>query len=123
MLGPSGELLGRPAQTAPRPWPAQPRSPRLRHFPGQLNRSVTLRCYRSGVRFHRRNETPIVSSDSRRQFLKTGLAAAAAMAVPASIREALAIPAHNVTGTLRDVEHIVVLMQENRSFDHYFGTL
>jgi phospholipase C len=64
-----------------------------------------------------------VTSDSRRQFLKTGLAAAAAMAMPASIRQAMAIPAHNATGTLRDVEHIVVLMQENRSFDHYFGTL
>ncbi|HEY9345816.1 MAG TPA: phospholipase C, phosphocholine-specific, partial [Inquilinus sp.] len=64
-----------------------------------------------------------MTSDSRRQFLKTGLAAAAAMAVPASIRQAMAIPAHNATGTLRDVEHIVVLMQENRSFDHYFGTL
>lgn len=27
------------------------------------------------------------------------------------------------TGTIMDVEHIVILMQENRSFDHYFGTL
>ena len=26
-------------------------------------------------------------------------------------------------GTLQDVEHVVILMQENRSFDHYFGTL
>ena len=26
-------------------------------------------------------------------------------------------------GTIMDVEHIVILMQENRSFDHYFGTL
>jgi phospholipase C len=26
-------------------------------------------------------------------------------------------------GSIKDVEHIVVLMQENRSFDHYFGTL
>src|SRR5580692_3908593 len=25
--------------------------------------------------------------------------------------------------SLGDVEHIVILMQENRSFDHYFGTL
>jgi len=28
-----------------------------------------------------------------------------------------------LTGTIDDVQHIVVLMQENRSFDHYFGTL
>jgi phospholipase C len=41
----------------------------------------------------------------------------------ASIRRALAIPAHHRTGTIADVEHIVFLMQENRSFDHYFGTL
>ena len=27
------------------------------------------------------------------------------------------------SGTLMDVEHIVILMQENRSFDHYFGTM
>ncbi len=27
------------------------------------------------------------------------------------------------TGTLTDAQHVVILMQENRSFDHYFGTL
>ena len=27
------------------------------------------------------------------------------------------------TGSLSDIEHIVLLMQENRSFDHYFGTM
>ena len=42
---------------------------------------------------------------------------------PPSIRKALAIPAHYRTGTLQDVEHIVILMQKNRSFDHYFGTM
>ena len=26
-------------------------------------------------------------------------------------------------GSIQDVKHVVVLMQENRSFDHYFGTL
>jgi phospholipase C len=26
-------------------------------------------------------------------------------------------------GSLSDIEHVIVLMQENRSFDHYFGTL
>lgn len=26
-------------------------------------------------------------------------------------------------GTLKDIKHVVILMQENRSFDHYFGTL
>ena len=28
-----------------------------------------------------------------------------------------------LTGTLRDVQHVVIFVQENRSFDHYFGTL
>lgn len=45
------------------------------------------------------------------------------MSLPAVIQEALAIPAARRTGTIRDVEHVVILMQENRSFDHYFGTL
>jgi phospholipase C len=59
----------------------------------------------------------------RRKFLKTVGAGAAAAAFPSSIQRALAIPAHQRTGTIADVEHIVFLMQENRSFDHYFGTL
>ena len=25
--------------------------------------------------------------------------------------------------SLSDIQHVVILMQENRSFDHYFGTL
>jgi phospholipase C len=40
-----------------------------------------------------------------------------------SIARAASIPANRRLGTLADVEHIVVLMQENRSFDHYFGTM
>lgn len=65
--------------------------------------------------------------NSRRNFLKNfaaGSGAAAALAAfPPSIRRALAIPANNATGTINDVEHVVILMQENRSFDHYFGTM
>ena len=64
---------------------------------------------------------------NRRDFIKrsaTTLGASAALAaLPLSIRKALAIPAHNATGTIRDVEHVVILMKENRSFDHYFGSL
>jgi len=59
-------------------------------------------------------------SSSRRHFLQ---AAAALATFPPAIRRALAIEANNATGTLTDVEHVVILMQENRSFDHYFGTL
>jgi phospholipase C len=64
-----------------------------------------------------------VSNFSRRDFIRAGASASALAALPLSIRKALAIPANNVTGTLRDVEHVVILMKENRSFDHYFGTL
>jgi phospholipase C len=66
-------------------------------------------------------------STTRRKFIERatrgGMAAAALSAFPPSIRKALAIPAFNETGTIRDVKHVVILMQENRSFDHYFGTL
>jgi phospholipase C len=43
--------------------------------------------------------------------------------LPAAISRALSIPAARRIGTIADVEHIVVFMQENRSFDHYFGHL
>jgi phospholipase C len=59
----------------------------------------------------------------RRTFLQLLTTSALTATFPASISRALAIPAHNSTGTIRDIEHIVILMQENRSFDHYFGTL
>ncbi len=60
----------------------------------------------------------------RRQFMQAlGMGAVASGTLGANIAKALAIPANNRTGTLRDVEHIVILMQENRPFDHQFGTL
>jgi phospholipase C len=59
----------------------------------------------------------------RRSFLQLLSTGALTAAFPASIARALSIPAHHRTGTIEDVEHIVILMQENRSFDHYFGTL
>ncbi|WP_317204510.1 phosphocholine-specific phospholipase C [Janthinobacterium sp.] len=66
-------------------------------------------------------------STTRRAFLRkagsVGAAAAAISMFPPAIRRALAVPASVRTGTIKDVEHIVILMQENRSFDHYFGTL
>jgi phospholipase C len=59
----------------------------------------------------------------RRTFLRFLSSAAVTAALPKSIDRALAIPANNRTGTIEDVEHVVFLMQENRAFDHYFGTL
>ncbi|MFI1968573.1 phospholipase C, phosphocholine-specific [Streptomyces cinnamoneus] len=60
---------------------------------------------------------------NRRRFLQIAGATAGFAALSNSIDRAAAIPARRSSGTLKDVEHIVVLMQENRSFDHYFGSL
>src|SRR5580698_5678912 len=59
----------------------------------------------------------------RRSFLQLLSTGALSAAFPASIARALEIPANNRKRSIEDVEHIVILMQENRSFDHYFGTL
>jgi phospholipase C len=68
-----------------------------------------------------------MTTPSRRHFLRTVAATAGSSAalsvLPASIARALAIPASVRTGTLQDVEHIVLLMMENRAFDHYFGSM
>ena len=63
---------------------------------------------------------------SRRDFLKfvallSGAAAASGF-LPDSIRRAYAI-APQPGSTWQDAEHIVILMQENRSFDHALGML
>lgn len=60
---------------------------------------------------------------NRRVFLKGALAAGGAGAglLPASLQSAMAQPAS--AGGLNDLRHVIFLMQENRSFDHYYGTL
>lgn len=57
---------------------------------------------------------------TRRRLLGSAAAATAAL-MPPNVRKALADPPTH--GSLRDVKHIVLLMQENRSFDRYFGTM
>lgn len=64
--------------------------------------------------------------ESRREFIKKAsfLASSAGLmgVLPPSIQKALAI--NPVEGsTFWDAEHVVILMQENRSFDHSYGTL
>src|SRR5262244_3099897 len=66
---------------------------------------------------HRRKNT------DRRKVLQMLGAGALAGPFGTNIKKALAIPANHRTGTINDVEHIVILMQENRPFDHHFGTL
>ncbi|HVU60856.1 MAG TPA: phospholipase C, phosphocholine-specific [Mycobacteriales bacterium] len=63
---------------------------------------------------------------SRRRFLAASAATAGAAVVGAGSASAATPRQHNRRrryGDLRDIEHVVILMQENRSFDHYFGTL
>jgi phospholipase C len=55
---------------------------------------------------------------SRRKFLGAGAAVAASTALPAHAK-----PKSKPCGDLRDIKHVVVVMQENRSFDHYFGSM
>jgi len=64
-----------------------------------------------------------VNHPSRRDFVRLAAGTGAVSSLPLSIQKALAIPASVKTGTIKDVKHIVILMQENRSFDHYFGTM
>ena len=58
----------------------------------------------------------------RRRLLQAGVAAGLSPLLP-SIARAAAIAPDARTHSLQDLQHIVVFMQENRSFDHYFGTL
>ncbi|QDZ14857.1 alkaline phosphatase family protein [Humibacter ginsenosidimutans] len=49
--------------------------------------------------------------------------AQAAMARPASARAAAAALPDGFKGDISDVKHVVILIQENRAFDHYYGAL
>jgi len=65
-------------------------------------------------------------NNSRRDFIKKAalLSGSAALVnmLPSTIQKALAInPASG--STFYDAEHVVFLMQENRSFDHLYGSL
>ncbi|MFI6497675.1 phosphocholine-specific phospholipase C [Nonomuraea typhae] len=58
---------------------------------------------------------------SRRGFLALGAGIAAGSLLPPSVHRALATPVPQ--GGLSAIKHVVFLMQENRSFDHYFGSM
>src|SRR5277367_6133876 len=64
--------------------------------------------------------------ESRRDFIKKAVLLAASGSLtgtlPASIQKAFAIDPPKGS-TYLDAEHVVILMQENRSFDHAYGAL
>lgn len=65
-----------------------------------------------------------MASISRRNLLASAGAVGvggALGALPPTVRKAMA--ASPATGSLSSVKHVVFLMQENRAFDHYYGTL
>src|SRR5262245_8783643 len=67
---------------------------------------------------------PETATLSRREVLRAGAFAGAALGfarLPRSVRAAIAVPPPS--GGLDEVRHVVLYMQENRSFDHYFGAL
>ena len=59
----------------------------------------------------------LLAGEARQGSLPAARAAAAATATAAT-----AAAASTGVGRISDIEHVVIFMQENRSFDHYFGT-
>jgi phospholipase C len=62
---------------------------------------------------------------TRREMLRAGAVGGAALGASALLSNpiiARALTAPAVCGKLTDIEHVVILIQENRSFDHYFGS-
>ncbi|MCE0743077.1 phospholipase C, phosphocholine-specific [Acetobacter sicerae] len=64
-----------------------------------------------------------MTETDRRNFLKLLTSGAMATTLQQSIGKAVAMPANTRTRSIDDIEHVIFLMQENRSFDHYFGML
>ncbi len=68
-----------------------------------------------------RDQAGITRREALRGAGKAGLGLAAAGAgIEGLLAQAASASSH---GTLKDIKHVVILIQENRSFDHYFGTL
>src|SRR6201997_1142090 len=64
---------------------------------------------------------------TRRELLKLGVAATVAELASLGLHgcgggSVTSPPVHSVCSKITDIEHVVILIQENRSFDHYFGS-
>src|SRR2546421_11600013 len=65
------------------------------------------------------------SQISRRELLRAGAMggdARTAWSLASNRLVERALASGGACGRLEDIEHIVILIQENRSFDHYFGS-
>lgn len=65
----------------------------------------------------------MIPMQDRRSFIRALGASLGTVAHGPAIARALEIPGHRGTGTIADVAHVIILTQENRAFDHYFGTM
>jgi len=74
--------------------------------------------YRGGIRPGVSRRTLLLSGAAA---IMAGVAAGSATGT-ASATAATAAARGNLTRSIEDVKHVVILMQENRSFDHYYGT-
>jgi phospholipase C len=62
---------------------------------------------------------------TRREMLRAGAQGSAAIGASALLSNSViaqALAASPPCGSLNDIQHVVILIQENRSFDHYFGS-
>src|SRR5947207_4780571 len=61
---------------------------------------------------------------TRRRFLEAAMAGGAGLALTSSAGRLIerAAAAEAPCGSIGDIEHVVIVMQENRSFDQFFGT-
>jgi phospholipase C len=62
---------------------------------------------------------------TRRELLRAGAAGGAALGASGALLDSLiprALAAAPACGRLHEIQHVVILIQENRSFDHYFGS-
>lgn len=92
---------------------------RVGRVPHILTRSSASGSHR--LRTH--SYAVVVRTIGRRRFLAGSAAAAALTAaalLPEELQRALARPAGD---SHSDIQHVVLMMMENRSFDHYFGAL
>jgi phospholipase C len=79
------------------------------------------------------SQEPSQTRPSRRSFIAGASAAALGAAVSQAVTGRAsaaqsklldkALAASTSSGSVSDINHIVILMQENRSFDHYFGVM
>jgi phospholipase C len=86
---------------------------------GRTEEQQMIASSRQGSPGARRNGATAIEIP-RRRFLQ-GAAALGGTALIGRVASPDAAAA--ATGTLRDIDHFIFLMKENRSFDHYFGTL